>query len=100
MAVGYSITRAFTRFVNPNYTISRLILSGEGLRNRTLMRNVKTGIKDAVLRKTDRYGIACNVVDPLSVCILGNEAIFGNPTNILSATGAKREVQVGRITMP
>ena len=100
MAVGYSITRAFTRFVYPNYSISRLILSGEGLRNRTLMRNVKTGIKDAVLRKTDRYGIACNVVDPLSAAILGNEAIFGNPTNIPSATGAKRQVQVGRITMP
>ena len=100
MAVGYSITRAFTRFVNPSYSISRLILSGEGLRNRTLMRNVKTGIKDAVVRKTDRYGIACNVVDPLSACILGSEAILGNPTNIPSATGAKRQVTVGRITMP
>ena len=64
------------------------------------MRNVKTGIKEAVLRKSDRYRIAFNVVDPLSACILGNETIFGNPANIPSATGAKRPVPVGRITMP
>lgn len=100
MAVGYSITRAFTRFVHPSYSVSRLIVSGEGLRNKTLMRNIKTGIKNTVLRKTDRYRIAFNVVDPLSACILGNETIFGNPTNIPSATGAKRPVSVGRVTMP
>jgi len=100
MAVGYSITRSFTRFVYPGYSISRLILSGEGLRNRTLMRNVKTGIKDAIVRKTDRYGIAFNVVDPLSACILANETIFGNSTNILSATGARRPATLGSITMP
>ena len=100
MAVGYSITRAFSRFVYPSHSVSRLILSGEGLHNRTLMRNVKTGIKEAVVRKTDRYGIPCNVVDPLSACILGSEAFFGNPTNLPSATGAKRQVTTGRITMP
>ena len=100
MAVGYSITRAFTRFVYPNYSISRLILSGEGLRNKTLMRNVKSGIKEAVLRKTDRYKIPSNVVDPLSACIMGNETIFGNPANIPAATGAKRPVIVGQVAMP
>ncbi|HPX40916.1 MAG TPA: anhydro-N-acetylmuramic acid kinase, partial [Candidatus Hydrogenedentes bacterium] len=90
----------FSRFVYPSHSVSRLILSGEGLHNRTLMRNVKTGIKEAVVRKTDRYGIPCNVVDPLSACILGSEAFFGNPTNLPSATGAKRQVTTGRITMP
>ncbi|HOF39536.1 MAG TPA: anhydro-N-acetylmuramic acid kinase [Candidatus Hydrogenedentes bacterium] len=100
MAVGYSITRAFSRFVYPNHSISRLILSGEGLHNRTLMRNVKTGIKEVALRKTDRYGIPCNAMDPLSASILGSEAIFGNPANIPSATGAKRRVLSGRITLP
>jgi anhydro-N-acetylmuramic acid kinase len=64
------------------------------------MRNVKTGIKEVALRKTDRYGIPCNAMDPLSASILGSEAIFGNPANIPSATGAKRRVLSGRITLP
>lgn len=99
-AVAFSIIRAYTRFVKPHFEIMRLILTGGGAQNLTLVEHLKKGIPDVVLRRSDEYGLPCTAVDPVRVAVLGNETLCGTPNNIPSATGAKSAVLLGRITPP
>ena len=94
-AVAFSIIRAYTRFVKPHFEIMRLILTGGGAQNLTLVEHLKHGIPDVVLRRSDEYGLPCTAVDPVRVAVLGNETLCGTPNNIPNATGAKSAVLLG-----
>lgn len=98
-AVGYSISRAYNRFIKPRYSVSRLIVSGGGVDNRTLMHHVKKGVEDVVVRVSDEYGLPHDALDACSMAILGNETICGKPSNVPQATGARYPVKLGRITL-
>jgi anhydro-N-acetylmuramic acid kinase len=97
-AVAYSIIRAYTRFVKPQFDISRLVVSGGGARNRTLMKSLKRGFSDTVLRTSEDYGIPSKAREALAFAILGNETVCGEPGNVPQATGASRRVILGNIT--
>ncbi len=97
-AVGYTIIRAYTRFVKPQFKVARLIVSGGGANNKALMRILRRGFSDTVVRTSDHYGIPSKAREALAFAILGNEAICGEPANVPSATGARKRVILGNIT--
>jgi anhydro-N-acetylmuramic acid kinase len=96
--VGYSIVRAFKRFVDNQYDVSRLIVGGGGIHNKTLMRHIKKGLPDVTLRRSDEYHIPSEAREAISFAILGNETICGTPNNVPQATGARTNVVLGKIT--
>lgn len=97
-AVAYSIVRAINRFVKPQHTISRLIVSGGGARNKTLIDRIRQGLPGIKVRLSDEYGMPAETREALAFAILGNETICGSPANVPSATGARKRVVLGRIT--
>jgi len=99
-AVAFSILRAYTRFVKPVYNPSRIILTGGGTENRKLVTLIREGMPEAVVRKSDEYGLDPAAMDPLCAAIMGGEAIDGKANNIPTATGARRPVVCGKLTLP
>jgi anhydro-N-acetylmuramic acid kinase len=97
-AVGYSIIRAYNRFVKPQYELARLIVSGGGTSNRTLLRHIRKGLPGTMLRISDDYGLPHQALDACSMAILGNETICGKSANVPLATGARHAVVLGKIT--
>lgn len=97
-AVAYSVIRAFTRFVQPHHNVSRVIITGGGALNKTLLNQIKAGLKGVVVRSSDRYGLPFQAMDAVGAALLAHEAIFESPGNAPSATGARRPVVLGRIT--
>jgi len=97
-AVSYCLVRAYNRFVKPQYTVSRVIVSGGGVKNQALMQRLKNGMSDAVLRASDEYGLPADALDAIGVAVLGNESLCGKPSNVRHATGAQQAVVLGRIT--
>ncbi|HRK36357.1 MAG TPA: anhydro-N-acetylmuramic acid kinase, partial [Candidatus Hydrogenedentes bacterium] len=97
-AVSYCIVRAFNRFVKPQFSVSRVILSGGGVLNQALMTRIKNGLTDSTVRLSDEYGMPHDAVDAIGAAILGNETFCGTPCNVPHATGAKGSVVLGRIT--
>ncbi len=97
-AVAYSVVRAFNRFIKPRYDVTRLILSGGGAFNKTLVRRIRQGLPDIVVRTTDEYGIPVEAVEAVAFAILGNETICGTPANVPQVTGARHPVLLGKIT--
>lgn len=99
-AVAFSIIRAYSRFIKPQYQIARIILSGGGAMNKTLRRQIKKGIPEPVHRISDDYKLPHDAYDAMTVAILGNETLLGKPGNAPHATGARAPVILGKISPP
>jgi anhydro-N-acetylmuramic acid kinase len=97
-AVAYSIVRAFNRFVKAHYDVSRLILSGGGAYNKTLVTMLRDGLPSVSIRLSDEYGLSCKAREAVAFALLGNETISGLASNVPNATGASRPVLLGNIT--
>lgn len=97
-AVAYSVIRAYSRFIKPQHTISRLIVSGGGVRNKALIGHLKRGLSDVTVRSSDHYGLAHDAMQAVAYAILGNETLCGLASNIPTATSARRPVVLGCIT--
>jgi anhydro-N-acetylmuramic acid kinase len=97
-AVAYSIIQACNRYVAPNHQLARVIVSGGGAANPTLVNRIAKGLTDSVVRTSAEYGIPSDAREAISFAILGNETICGTPANVPSATGASGPVILGKIT--
>ena len=100
-----SIYSAYESFVFPKYKIDQIILTGGGSKNPILMRHIKELFAGASLKPAptvdiiDELGIPSSAKEALSFAILGNETVSGNPGNVPKATGAKRPVVLGKISL-
>lgn len=79
-----------------------LLAAGGGARNPLMMRTLGDILKPYGVRmeKPERYGIDPRSKEALLMVVLGNETIYMNPSNVPSATGAKRPVITGTISIP
>ncbi|HIJ73608.1 MAG TPA: anhydro-N-acetylmuramic acid kinase [Candidatus Hydrogenedentes bacterium] len=99
LAVARTIAQAFLRFIQPQHSVSRVIVSGGGVLNETLMTLLVKELPDVPFRKSDHYGLPCKAREAVAFAILGNETLCGTPNNVPAATGARRPVILGKITV-
>ncbi|MDE2770752.1 MAG: anhydro-N-acetylmuramic acid kinase [Bacteroidota bacterium] len=99
-----SVWRAYKAFVEPQHAINRLIVSGGGAHNQTLM----DLLKDCFARNgcavdietSDSYGIGVDSKEALCFAVLAHETANGIPTSIPSVTGADRTAVLGKLCVP
>jgi anhydro-N-acetylmuramic acid kinase len=99
-AVASGIVDAYDRFVAPHHTLSRIIVSGGGAYNKTLMRFLKEDFEEVQVFSSDRLGLRADAREAIAFAILGNETICQTPANVPSATGASAATVLGKITPP
>ncbi len=97
-AVAQSICEAFQRFIASEQKVQQVIVGGGGARNKTLMKLLREGLDGISVFTTDQYGIPLGAREAIAFAILGNETIFGAPSNVPGATGARHPVVLGSIT--
>jgi anhydro-N-acetylmuramic acid kinase len=102
-----SITDAVRRLLprHPNArkpAFSEMVVSGGGAKNVKLMA-ILLGEIDRLglrLRFSDEFGVPSEAKEAVAFAILANETWHGRPSNIPSATGAKRPAVLGKISYP
>ncbi|MCL5773970.1 MAG: anhydro-N-acetylmuramic acid kinase [Firmicutes bacterium] len=77
-----------------------IILGGGGAPAFILLNLLKEKIEGVKFLTSDDFGIPLKAKEALSFAILGNETVFGYPSNVPSATGASRNAVLGKITLP
>ena len=97
-AVSESIVQAIQLFVLPKFDVEKLIISGGGAHNKTLLKLINKGLPDIKVRRSDHYKIPVDAREAIAFAILGNETLCGTPANVPGATGATRSVVLGQIT--
>jgi len=101
-----SIADAVARFVLPRFGARRrdheveMIVSGGGAKNPTLMAMLRDeiaalGIK---LHFSDEFGIPAEAKEAVAFALLAHETWHRRPSNVPSATGAKRAAILGKIS--
>jgi anhydro-N-acetylmuramic acid kinase len=99
-----SIVRAYRRWVIPRYKLSEVIVSGGGARNATVLGAIRDLLKeDGIAVKTfedlEGVGFPGKAKEAVAFAILANETVQGLPSNLPTATGARRPVVLGKISL-
>jgi anhydro-N-acetylmuramic acid kinase len=97
-----SICDALSRYVIRKGKFSELIASGGGTRNPTLMAALASGLQELGLRlrSSGEFGIPSGAKEAVAFAALAYETWHQRPSNVPSATGAKRRVVLGKISYP
>jgi anhydro-N-acetylmuramic acid kinase len=97
-----SIRYAVEKFVLPGRSYAELIVSGGGARNPTLMAGLANELRDLGLRlrSSDEFGIPSAAKEAVAFALLAFETWNRRPSNVSSATGARRPAILGKISYP
>jgi anhydro-N-acetylmuramic acid kinase len=90
-----TIADAYTRFLPGK--VDEAILCGGGAWNQTLVKMLCAELPGTQIRLMTDFGINPDAKEAISFAILAYATIHGLPNNVISATGAKRAVVLGKI---
>jgi anhydro-N-acetylmuramic acid kinase len=89
-----SVARAIERVGLRN---ARVIVSGGGARNRTLMERLAARLHPAPVELSDVMGLPAEAKEAMAFVVLGYETLRERAGNVPAATGAQRPVALGAI---
>jgi anhydro-N-acetylmuramic acid kinase len=94
-----SITDAVRRFL-PRGKFQEMIVAGGGAKNPMLMAMLADGLKamGMKLRTSDEFGLPAAAKEAAAFALLAHETWHRRPSNVPSATGAKRAAILGKIS--
>ncbi len=102
-----SIADAIRRFVLNNSTarkrpVREMILSGGGAKNPTLVSMLVNELApfDIRVRFSDEFGVPADAKEAVAFAVLGYQTWHRRPSNVPSATGAKRPAVLGKVSYP
>jgi anhydro-N-acetylmuramic acid kinase len=75
-----------------------LIISGGGVHNRQLMGQIAASLPQLRVTTSAEYGIDPDAKEAIAFAVMAHETWRGRPSNLPSATGAKRSVVLGSVT--
>lgn len=97
-----SVADAIERHVPAHSKFREVIASGGGTRNPTLMAMLANALAplDLRLRTSDEFGMPSEAKEAVAFAVLAYETWRRRPSNVPSATGAKRAAVLGKISYP
>ena len=93
-----SVVDALNRFVLPDTKISQLIVSGGGTRNPLLMCQLEAALAPIELLTSERFNVPEQSKEAYAFALLAYETFHHRPSNLPSATGARRPAILGKIS--
>ena len=99
---AHSIADALKRHVLARGKFAEVIASGGGTRNPTLMAMLRNALSPLglALRTSDEFGMPSEAKEAVAFAVLAYETWHRRPSNVPSATGAKRAAVLGKISYP
>ena len=96
---AYTIWYNYYSFICKKVKIGELILSGGGANNPVIVNSLKKYFKGVMVKKINAYGIDQDSKEAVLFAVLANECLAGNPANMKSVTGSKKDVILGKICL-
>jgi len=95
-----TIAHALARFLIPGTKFGRLIVSGGGAHNRTLVKRLAELLPGLTVELSDHYGLPVDAKEAIAFAILADRTLHGLPGNLPRVTGARRAVVLGKLVQP
>ena len=97
---AYSIAFHFKKYLIPEYAVKTCVVGGGGAYNSYLMELLSCELPTLAVVTQEDIGFSSESKEALAFVILGNQTLHKRPSNVPSATGAKKSVILGQITYP
>jgi anhydro-N-acetylmuramic acid kinase len=97
---AHSIADSIRRFVTPRRDFTELVVSGGGAHNPTLLAMLANQIAPLglALRLSDEFGLPSEAKEAVAFALLAYETWHRRPSNVPSATGARKPAILGKIS--
>jgi len=93
-----SIVDALNRFVLPKTKIHQLIVSGGGAQNPLILGQISAALPRIQIVPSSELGVPEYAKEAFAFALLAYETFHGRPSNLPSATGARRPAILGKIS--
>jgi len=93
-----SIVDALNRFVLPKTKIHQLIVSGGGAHNPLIMGQISAALPGVQILPSSHLGVPEEAKEAFAFALLAYETFHQRPSNVPSATGARRPAILGKIS--
>ncbi|WP_408006639.1 anhydro-N-acetylmuramic acid kinase [Pseudalkalibacillus sp. A8] len=93
------ITQSLELYVHSDHDIDELIISGGGIHNKAIMDGLQKALPYKV-SKMDEVSFNGDAKEAIAFTVLGNQFLHGEANNLPSATGATRNVLMGKLVLP
>jgi len=93
-----SIVDALNRFVLPKTKIDQLIVSGGGAHNPLIMGQISAALPRVQMVPSSELGVPEDAKEAFAFALLAYETFHHRPSNVPSATGARRPAILGKIS--
>ena len=90
-----SISFAYRRFLGP---VDEIVLGGGGCHNPVLVEMIRERLPSTRLRRHEDFGISSDAKEAIAFAVLASETMYGNTGNLPGATGARKQVVLGKIS--
>lgn len=77
-----------------------VIVSGGGVHNKSLMRYLRAELPECEVMRSEIVGIDADAKEAIAFAVLAHETLKGRPSNLPSATGARKPAVLGKICRP
>lgn len=94
-----SIVQSYQEFVMPRQGLDKVILSGGGCYNKTLVQMIKEALPGIQVLTQEELGFNSDAKEAIAFALLANEVLNGNCNNIPEATGANHQVVMGKLSL-
>ncbi len=100
LSIADAVCRFVTHRSNPKNSFREMILSGGGAKNATLVGMLVETLTPLgiLLRFSDEFGLPAEAKEAVAFAVLAYETWNRRPSNVPSATGAKRGAVLGKIS--
>jgi anhydro-N-acetylmuramic acid kinase len=100
LLTALSIADALHRWVVPRSALSQLIVSGGGARNPLILAQLSAALAGIEVTTTAALDLPGDAKEAFIFALLADETLHGRPSNLPSATGARRPAILGKICYP
>ena len=94
-----AISESIRDFVIPKCSMDKLVISGGGSYNSTLVDMIRNYLPCIEVITQEDMGLNSDAKEAVAFAVLANETINGNCNNVPGATGAKKKVIMGKISL-
>ncbi|GIV04472.1 MAG: anhydro-N-acetylmuramic acid kinase [Fimbriimonadales bacterium] len=95
-----SVADALQRFVLPQYPVARVIVSGGGVHNRSLLRRLRERLSQIVFESSAEYGIDPDFKEAVAFAVLADRFVQGLPATYPNTTGVRQPTLAGKLALP
>jgi anhydro-N-acetylmuramic acid kinase len=93
-----AVAEGIARFVRPRMAVDELIVSGGGAHNPEIMKHLAAFLPGVAVCTSSDYGVDVDAKEAVAFAILAFQTWRRRPSNVPSATGARRCAVLGKVT--